>query len=156
MSISPSAVMADPDAPVASALPAAAVAAATTIVAVVDDDPFVRAATGSLVRAFGWEAHTFCSAEDYLASGLAARTACLVCDIQMERLDGIGLLARLQKDGVAPPTLFITALTSETVRRRALGQGALHVIDKPIDANELEEWVQRALASGPRGRASGG
>lgn len=149
MSIHPPVPMTASDPPAsAAARGGPVVAAPEAIVAIVDDDPFVRAATGSLVRAFGWAAHTFASAEDYLAAGLAPRTACLVCDIQMDRLDGIGLLARLQRDGVAPPTLFITALTSETVRRRALGQGALCVIDKPIDAAELEEWVQRAMSGG--------
>lgn len=117
------------------------------LVAVVDDDPFVRAATSSLLRAVGWEARCFASAEEFLAAGARPRIDCLVCDIHMGQMDGIGLLARLQRDGAAAPTVFITALTSEAVRRRAMAQGALCVIDKPVDAAELEDWVRRALAS---------
>ena len=116
------------------------------LVAIVDDDPFVRAATSSLVRAVGWEARSYASAIEFLEDEVAPRVGCLVCDIHMTRLDGIGLLARLQRDGLAVPTVFITALTSAAVRERAMGQGALCVIEKPVDAGELEDWVRRALA----------
>lgn len=115
------------------------------LIVIVDDDPFVRTATSSLVRAFGWQARAFASASEFFAADVACRMDCLVCDIHMDQLDGIGLLARLQDDGCRVPTVFITALTSESVRRRALHQGALCVIDKPIDAAELEDWVRRAL-----------
>lgn len=121
------------------------------LVAIVDDDPFVRAATCSLLRAVGWEARAFASGIEFLEaqSGREAPPpiACLVCDIHMPRLNGIELLARLQQDGIAVPTVFITALTSEAVRRRALDQGALCVIEKPVDAGELEAWVRRALTA---------
>jgi FixJ family two-component response regulator len=116
-------------------------------VAIVDDDPFVRAATSSLLRAVGWDARSFASAEDFIEADVATHVDCLVCDIHMTRMDGIGLLAQLRRDGIAVPTVFITALTSESVRHRALAQGALCVIDKPVDGAELEDWVRRALAS---------
>ncbi|ARN18706.1 response regulator transcription factor [Piscinibacter gummiphilus] len=121
------------------------------LVTIVDDDPFVRTATSSLVRSFGWDARTFPSALDFLAADVAPLADCLVCDIGMEQLDGIGLLARLQENGQQVPTVFITALASEGVRQRALRQGALCVIEKPIDAAELEDWVRRALSAAARG-----
>jgi len=131
-------MLADPASIAAQAPPPA-------LVVIVDDDPFVRAATSSLVRAFGWQARAFASASEFFAADVVPRMQCLVCDIHMEALDGIGLLARLQEDGCHVPTVFITALTSESVRRRALHQGALCVLDKPIDAAELEDWMRRAL-----------
>ena len=82
---------------------------AIDLVSIVDDDPFVRAATSSLVRSFGWEARAFESASEFLASGLQRQTRCLVCDIRMATMDGIELLERLDRDGLRVPTLFITA-----------------------------------------------
>lgn len=117
------------------------------LVAVVDDDASVRAATGSLVRAIGWAVRSYACAEDFLADEQARETSCLVCDIQMPGMDGIELLARLQAAGREPPTVFITALLSAAVRERALRQGGLCVMEKPVDAEELEAWLWRATAA---------
>jgi len=115
------------------------------LVAIVDDDPFVRTATSSLVRSFGWAAQAFASPQEFLAADVAVSTRCLVCDIHMEPMDGIQLLARLQQEGHGLPTVFITAMTARAVREKALLQGALCVLDKPIDGSELEDWIQRAM-----------
>lgn len=119
---------------------------AIDLVSIVDDDPFVRAATSSLVRSFGWEARAFESAADFLASGLQRQTRCLVCDIRMATMDGIELLERLDRDGLRVPTLFITAYASAHTRERVRASTALCLIEKPIDAAELEAWIRQALA----------
>jgi len=36
------------------------------MISIVDDDPFVRQATGSLVQSLGYRTATFASAEDFL------------------------------------------------------------------------------------------
>ncbi|KIQ16699.1 response regulator receiver protein [Variovorax paradoxus] len=121
---------------------------AIELVCIVDDDPFVRAATSSLVRSFGWEARAFESAVDFLASDAPGRTRCLVCDIQMPAMDGIDLLERLQREGLRIPTLFISAFATARTRERLQASPALCLIEKPIDAAELEAWIGRALALG--------
>uniref|UniRef100_UPI000D3862FE response regulator transcription factor n=1 Tax=unclassified Variovorax TaxID=663243 RepID=UPI000D3862FE len=115
------------------------------LVSIVDDDPFVRTATSSLVRSLGWEAREFASASAFLHSDAAARTRCLVCDVQMPAMDGIELLARLQHQGLRIPTLFITAFASARVRERVEASSALCLIEKPIDAGELQAWLDQAL-----------
>ncbi|CAN7706329.1 response regulator transcription factor [Variovorax paradoxus] len=118
------------------------------LVSIVDDDPFVRAATSSLVRSLGWEAREFASGPAFLASGMATHTQCLVCDVQMPAMDGIELLDRLLGQGIDVPTLFITALASARVRERVQASTALCLIEKPIDARELQAWIGRALRRG--------
>ena len=115
------------------------------LVCIVDDDPFVRAATSSLVRSFGWEAREFESAVAFLGSGVARRTSCLVSDIQMPEMDGLELLARLRQDGPPPQTLFMSAFVTDRLRERADAEGALCLIEKPVDAGELACWIGRAL-----------
>ena len=115
------------------------------LVSIVDDDPLVRTATSSLVRSLGWEARDFASASSFLASGAAARTRCLVCDVQMPEMDGIELLNRLQAQGLHVRTLFITAFASTRVRERVEASKALCLIEKPIDACELKAWIDLAL-----------
>ncbi len=118
------------------------------LVSIVDDDPFVRAATNSLVRSLGWEAREFASGSAFLASGMATQTRCLVCDVQMPAMDGIELLDRLLIQGIHVPTLFITAFASARVRERVQASTALCLIEKPIDARELQAWIDLALKRG--------
>ncbi|WP_109483702.1 response regulator [Paraburkholderia sp. C35] len=115
------------------------------LIAIVDDDPLVRAATSSLVRSFGWEARAFASGAELLASDALARTRCLVCDVQMPGMDGIELLDTLGHQGIHIPTIFITAFATARMRERVGAGAALCMIEKPIDAGELETWIGRAL-----------
>lgn len=117
------------------------------LVVIVDDDPFVLAATSSLVRSLGWEASTFGSAAAFLGSEAPARASCLVCDVQMDGMDGIELLAHLRAGGWRVPTLIITAGVTDRVVEQASAHGALCVIEKPIDAEEIERWITYALTS---------
>ncbi|MBN3754434.1 response regulator [Paraburkholderia sp. Tr-20389] len=116
------------------------------LVSIVDDDPLVRAATSSLVRSFGWDARVFASGAEFLASDALQRTRCLVCDVQMPDMDGIALSSALERQGIRIPTIFITAFATVRIRERVQAGAALCMIEKPIDAAELEAWIGRALA----------
>ncbi|AOK06245.1 response regulator [Burkholderia sp. AU28942] len=117
----------------------------TDLVAIVDDDPFVRAAVRSFVRALGGDAREFASAQAFLVSDMVARTRCLICDIQLPGMDGIDLLARIEAAGVRIPTIFATAFATGRQRERVRASAAVCLLEKPIDARELEGWLARAL-----------
>lgn len=118
------------------------------LVSIVDDDPLVRTATSSLVRSLGWEARVFASGAELLAADTLARTRCLVCDVQLPDLDGIEVLETLRRKGMRIPTIFITAFATQRVRERVQAVAALCLLEKPIDARELEAWIGRALDHG--------
>ena len=71
---------------------------AVPTIGIIDDDEEVRSAIENLVRSYGFEAHTFTSAEEFLASSLAEAT-CLISDIQMPGMSGVALQAALQDRG---------------------------------------------------------
>jgi len=50
----------------------------TPVVSIVDDERAVRLALGSLIRSLGWQVRMYESAEEFLSSGEAAHTACLI------------------------------------------------------------------------------
>jgi FixJ family two-component response regulator len=114
-------------------------------ISVVDDDDSVRAATGRLLRSFGYNVCLFDSAEAFLASEHRAGAACVVCDVQMPRMNGIDLLEHLQKAGSAPAFIFVTAFPAEQVRRGAMDRGAAGFLSKPFDGRELIALVKGAL-----------
>nr|WP_244096797.1 response regulator [Burkholderia ambifaria] len=115
---------------------------------IVDDDPFVRAAAGSFVRSLGGEAREFASGPAFLASDVVSRTSCLICDLQMPDMDGLEVLARMEARGLRIPTVLVTAFVSARTSERARASTALCLLEKPIDAQELEGWLARALGYG--------
>ena len=67
----------------------------TKLVAIVDDDDLMRSAVQGLLKAVGWPAQAFASAEEFLQSGLQRQTSCLIADIRMPGMSGLELQARL-------------------------------------------------------------
>jgi FixJ family two-component response regulator len=115
------------------------------MISIVDDDESVREATKCLVRSLGYDAETFCSAEEFLGSGHLKLTACLITDVQMPGLSGVELQDRLIADGHRVPVIFITAFPDERIRRRVIQAGAIGFLDKPFSEDHLIEHLNAAL-----------
>lgn len=117
------------------------------LVVIVDDDDLIRDSLNGLMRAAGFSALAFSSAEEFLNSGEHEHTACLIADIRMPGMSGLELQARLSKENVRIPIIFITAQGDEKMRMQALRAGAVEFLAKPIDDDVLLEIVQAALKS---------
>ena len=116
------------------------------VIAIIDDDESVLAATQSLVRSLGFRAMCFGSADAFIASKPGRDAACIVSDIHMPGLDGLGLLEVLRRDGRKPPIIFMTAYPQSAVVARALAGGAIAVLSKPFDAACLAHHLGHALS----------
>jgi len=117
----------------------------TTMIAIIDDDESVRKATKSLVRSLGYEAATFCSAEEFLGSSQLKTAACLITDVRMPGMSGVELQDRLIADGRSLPTVFISAFSDERVQQRVLESGAVGYLHKPFEEDRLIECIETAL-----------
>jgi FixJ family two-component response regulator len=117
------------------------------VISIVDDDESVREATKSLVRSLGYNAVTFCSAEDFLDSAQVSTTACLITDVQMPGLSGVELQQRLIADGRGIPVIFVTAFPDERLQRQLRKAGAIGYLRKPFNEGRLIECVDAALKS---------
>ena len=115
------------------------------MIAIVDDDESVREATKSLVRSLGYEAVTFCSAEEFLESAQLKTTACLITDVRMPGMSGVELQDRLIADGRILPTVFISAFSDERVQQRVLDSGAVGYLHKPFEEERLITCIDTAL-----------
>ena len=114
-------------------------------IAVVDDDEDIRKSLRRLLRSAGYEAVTFTSAEDYLASMSAFTAECLILDVRLPGQSGIALRQRLTHDQHDIPTVFISAHDSELANARRAAADAIAYLRKPFDADELLDAVQQAL-----------
>jgi len=118
------------------------------LISIVEDDAPFRESMRKLVRALGYTVEAFPSAADFLASPLLPVTACLVADVQMPGMTGIELHSSLTEAGHAIPTILVTAYPDEAVRSRALKNGVVCYLSKPVDDEHLERCLRSALDSG--------
>jgi FixJ family two-component response regulator len=118
------------------------------LISVVDDDESVRESLPDLLREFGFEAQTFSSAEEFLASESVADTNCLVLDVGMPGMSGPDLQQELKTREQSIPIVFITAARDASVRTRVLAQGAVECLFKPFEAADLVQALNAALRVG--------
>ena len=118
------------------------------LISIVEDDQPFRESMRKLVRALGYTVEAFPSAADFLASPLLPETACLVTDVQMPGMTGIELHRHLMEAGYEIPTILVTAYPDEVVRDRALKDGVVCYLSKPVDDDHLERCLRSALQPG--------
>jgi len=121
---------------------------AKELVCVVDDDQSVRRGLRRLFKSAGYAAETFASAEDYLAREIFEGPICLVLDVRMPGLNGMGLQEALETRGACEQIVFITGHGDVPTATRAMKSGAVDFLIKPFDDGELIEAVKRASERG--------
>jgi len=115
------------------------------MISIIDDDLLVRESTADLISSLGHGALTFCSGEQFLASGRLKDTACIITDLHMPGLNGLDLHSRLLAEGHRTPIIFITAYPKEAARSRALNAGAVAFLTKPFEEIALIRSLDTAL-----------
>jgi FixJ family two-component response regulator len=117
----------------------------TSLVSVVEDDRYFRDSMSRLMRSLGYAVEVFSSAADFLASPRRLETSCLICDVQMPGMSGIDLHRSLIDAGYAIPTILVTAYPNDTDRARALSDGVVCYLSKPVDETLLVRCLRGAL-----------
>jgi FixJ family two-component response regulator len=124
----------------------------TGLVHVVDDDPSVLRSLARMLRAEGLEPRTWGRPADFLASEeAAALPACLILDLRMPEMDGLGVQAELLRRGTRIPVVFLTAHADVPASVRAVKSGAVDFLLKPFVPEQLLEVVRAALARSAEG-----
>jgi len=117
------------------------------IIAIVDDDDSVRDALRQLLRAAEYDALTFASAEEFLASPRRAEADCLIVDVNLPGMSGVALVRALADAGDRTPAVLITArddpATIELLRRA----GPVPRLRKPFGDAELFDVITRLLGA---------
>lgn len=115
-------------------------------VAVIDDDASPRRSVGRLLRAYGFPAIEYESAEVFLGRDPNTAVDCLVLDIDLGGMSGIELQRRLKETGSGLPIIFITALEDPRLKAEAEQAGCIAYLRKPFAGSVLIDAVKRALA----------
>jgi FixJ family two-component response regulator len=113
---------------------------------VVDDEPAVTKALSRLFKSSGYRTRAFGSAQEFMDQYTSGAAGCLVLDISMPGMTGLDLQRWLAASGGTLPILFLTALDDSPEKSRAMKEGAMDVLMKPVSPNALLRRVEEALA----------
>jgi FixJ family two-component response regulator len=116
------------------------------IVFVIDDDALIRDGIKSLIRSIGLRAETFASAHDFTLATRTDAPACLVLDVRMPGLSGLELQRQLTDAHIHIPIIFITGHGDIPMSVRAMKDGAMEFLTKPVRGQDLLDAVQNAIA----------
>jgi FixJ family two-component response regulator len=110
-------------------------------IVVIDDDLRVLESLVNLLASFGYKAESYKSAEQFLGSGTLARTSCIVTDVEMRQMSGLGLLQYLKNNNYTVPVIIITGKLSTRSEEFYLESGAAGFFRKPVDGDALLELI---------------
>jgi len=119
---------------------------AGTLVGIVDDDPSVRKGLAPLVRAAGYRVEVFASAREFLARPQQEDPSCLLLDVRMPGLTGPELQEALAIAGRRMSIVFVSGHGDVVGSVKAMKGGAIDFLTKPVDARELLDAIERAVA----------
>jgi two-component system, LuxR family, response regulator FixJ len=123
------------------------------VVFVVDDDERARKSVCALVSSLGLQTEAYSSAEEFLAREIPVCHGCVVTDIRMIGMSGLDLQDRLKERGVRLPVIVLTAYPKTRSTVRAMKAGAVTLLEKPYDEEELWDAIRNALAQEAAGQA---
>ena len=116
------------------------------VVYIVDDDEQVRKAVQVLVQAMGVESETFSSAEEFLQTFQQRRPACVVTDVRMLGMSGLELQEKLIEMKISMSVIVLTAFATTPTTVRAMRNGALTLLEKPCEDDQLWDAIRNGLA----------
>ena len=117
------------------------------VVLVIDDDVSVRTALRRQLTAAGWAADSFGSLGEMLQCTDADRPGCVLMDVRLPGLSGLESRSLLRSAGYDMPVIFMTGYADVPTSVRAMKEGAVDFLAKPIDEKELLHAVQCAVSA---------
>jgi FixJ family two-component response regulator len=111
------------------------------MIAVIDDDPRVLESLVNLLASCGYEAESYGSAEQFLGSDGLSRSSCIITDVEMRQMSGLGLLQHVKSIRSPVPVVIITGKPSENSESFYLEKGAVGFFRKPVDGDALLDLI---------------
>jgi FixJ family two-component response regulator len=111
---------------------------------VVDDDPIVLRALERMLRANDIPVETFASPSAFLERPLYDGIGCLLLDLRMPGLSGLDVQSEMSRKRIPLPIVFLSAQGDVPSTARAMREGAIDFLEKPIDEGQLLAAIDRA------------
>ena len=112
-------------------------------VALIEDDEPMRKALAFQLQSADFQVLSFGAAEDFLAEPDRARVDCVVVDLHLPRMSGLHLQEELHRSIPCASVIFITGQGDVSIGVRAMKEGAVDFLEKPLDDAALLDSIRR-------------
>ncbi|HNQ01228.1 MAG TPA: response regulator, partial [Syntrophales bacterium] len=112
---------------------------------VIDDDRSICESLDLYLSEEGYEVHTALTGTDGLNKFVQVQPDLVILDIRLPDIDGFTVLEEIREDDEDAKVIMITAFHDMDTTIRAMKAGAYDYIHKPINIDELEVSLQKAL-----------
>src|SRR5947209_8675687 len=114
-------------------------------IAVIDDDDSFRVALVESLSSLEYKSSGYVSAEDFVEAIAGRSFDCIVTDIHMPGMSGLDLMKRLAAGGSTTPVVLITGRSDTNLEAKAAAAGAVCLLRKPFEINDLIECIEGAV-----------
>ena len=104
---------------------------------VVDDEPDFCDALRDFLRSKGFEVAIALSGEEALPAYMQEKPDVVLLDIQMPGMDGLETLREIKALDQGANVIMVTVIEDDEIAKRAMAEGALDYITKPVDYDYL-------------------
>jgi FixJ family two-component response regulator len=111
-------------------------------IAVIDDDLRVLESLINLLASCGYNVEGYGSAEEFLELGGLEKSSCVITDVEMRQMSGLGLLQHINNTASSLPVVIITGKPSEKSESFYLERGAIGFFRKPVDGDALVDLLR--------------
>jgi FixJ family two-component response regulator len=110
----------------------------------VDDDPLILRAVERMLRSNNIGVEVFTSPAAFLDRTPYDGVACLLLDLRMPGLSGLDVQSAMSRKGISMPIVFLSAQGDVPSTARAMREGAIDFLEKPVDEPQLLAVIERA------------
>ncbi len=114
-------------------------------IVVIEDDPLVNSTLGDILSSKYSRVETYTDPQKAQDELHTIGPDLVLLDIFLGHANGLDILEQLRKQGYQMPVIIMTAFSDIKMAVRAMKLGAEDFITKPIDLEQLEVSVERAL-----------
>lgn len=113
---------------------------------IVDDDPAVRDALGTILTLEGFAVTSFADGPSFVTAVREHRPACIILDVNMPGASGIEVLREINADACRAPIFAMSGQADIPMAVAAIRGGAVDFLEKPFDADALVHRLREVIA----------
>lgn len=121
---------------------------------VVDDDEAFQLAISQLLQASGYKVRNYADAGAFLAADRDEAPGCILLDVRMPGLSGLDLQRALSTRTMQLPIIFLSGYGDIPTTVRAIKEGAVDFLTKPVKGEVLLNAIENALDDDVKGRST--
>jgi two-component system response regulator FixJ len=116
------------------------------LIHIVDDEDAIRRSAGFMLKTSGYVVETWASGTTFLKEVRHAEHGCVLLDVRMPEIDGLGVQQVLAERGVTMPIVIMTGHGDVSIAVRAMKAGAVDFLEKPFEKADLIKAMENAFA----------